>query len=209
MRFRLIANSLALTIPAGMSARTNKKDAIMRVSWRTVLVIAILVGGSMAFGPIAARAQEPGLGVILGGYGAMAGGPGSSMGGGFNIVDSSGMGGSVIVPAAGGLGAAMSPSMKAGGLSFRSRPAATMETARPSFGLGGAMGAMNKTAGGMGGRRPFTLQQGSLMGGTGLGGMRKMSGAGRMGVMPPSIGYPFRQPPSLLTPSSSATGMSM
>lgn len=181
----------------------------MRASSRTILVIAVIVGGDMALSRNMARAQEPGLGVILGGYGAMAGGPGSSMGGGFNIVDSSGMGGSVIVPAGGGLGAAMSPSMKAGGLSFRSRPAATMGTARPSFELGGAMGAMNRTAGGMGGRRPFTLQPGNLMGGTGLGGMRRMSGAGRMGVMPPSIGYPFRQPPSLLSPSSAGAGMSM
>ena len=182
----------------------------MRASSRTVLVIAFIAGGgSVALSRTSARAQEPGLGVILGGYGAMAGGPGSSMGGGFNIVDSSGMGGSVIVPAGGGLGAAMSPSMKAGGLSFRSRPAATMATARPSIELGGAMGSMNRTAGGMGGRRPFTLQPSRLMGGTSLGGMRRMSGAGRKGVMPPSIGYPVRQPPSLLTPSAAASGMSM
>jgi hypothetical protein len=27
--------------------------------------------------------------------------------------------------------------------------------------------------------------------------------------MPPNFGYPFRQPPSLLSPSSSGAGMSM
>jgi hypothetical protein len=41
------------------------------------------------------------------------------------------------------------------------------------------------------------------------GGMQRMSGAGRSGVMPPSIGYPFRQPPSLLAPSTPGMGMSM
>jgi hypothetical protein len=41
------------------------------------------------------------------------------------------------------------------------------------------------------------------------GGMRRMPATTGMGVMPPSIGYPFRQPPSLLTPSATGTGMSM
>jgi hypothetical protein len=29
------------------------------------------------------------------------------------------------------------------------------------------------------------------------------------GVTPPSIGYPFRQPPSLLSPAAGGAGMSM
>ena len=103
----------------------------MRATSRAVLAVALMIGGSLALGGSPARAQEPGLGGILGGYGAMAGGSGSSMGGGFNIVDPSGMGGSVIVPAAGGSGASMSPSMRGGGLSFRSRPATAMYSARP------------------------------------------------------------------------------
>jgi hypothetical protein len=41
------------------------------------------------------------------------------------------------------------------------------------------------------------------------GGMRRMPGAGGMGVMPPSIGYPFRQPPSLVGPPAPGMGMSM
>jgi hypothetical protein len=49
-------------------------------------------------------------------------------------------------------------------------------------------------------------------GATGLGGgMRTMPGSGTrgMGVMPPNFGYPFRQPPGLVSPSTSGTGMSM
>jgi hypothetical protein len=48
-----------------------------------------------------------------------------------------------------------------------------------------------------------------LRGGTGLGGMRRMPSTGGSSVMPPSIGYPFRQPPSLVAPSTSGNGMSM
>jgi hypothetical protein len=47
------------------------------------------------------------------------------------------------------------------------------------------------------------------MGRTGLGGMRRMPGGARSSVMPPSIGYPFRQPPSPVSPSSFGMGMSM
>ena len=182
----------------------------MRASLREVLVIAIMMGGGVALSTTTVRAQEPGLGGILGGYGAMSGASGSSMGGGFNVVDPSGMGGNVIVPAAGGSVAAMTtPSMRGGGLSFRPRPSVEMYSARPSFTLD-SMGGMTRIAGGMGGRRPFTLPAGTLSGGMGLGGgMRRMPAAGGMGVMPPSIGYPFRQPPSLLTPSATGAGMSM
>ena len=41
----------------------------------------------------------------------------------------------------------------------------------------------------------------------GMGGGMPMSGG--KGVMPPSFGYPFRQPPSLLSPSAASMGMSM
>src|SRR4051794_15347597 len=105
----------------------------MRVVSRGVLASTILTGSVLAFGGTRARAQDLGLGGVLGGYGAMAGGSGSSMGGGFNIVDSSGKGGSIMVPAAGGLGAAMSPGMRGGGLVFQSRPSAAISSARPSF----------------------------------------------------------------------------
>jgi hypothetical protein len=48
-----------------------------------------------------------------------------------------------------------------------------------------------------------------LRSGTGLGGMLRMPSPGGSSVMPPSIGYPFRQPPSLVSPSTTGTGMSM
>ena len=182
----------------------------MGAAWRAFRAGVIMIGGSLASGSTSARAQELGLGGILGGYGAMAGASGSSMGGGFNIVEASGMGGNVIVPAAGGLGASMSPGMRGGGLFFRSRSSTAIDSARLSFSLDSMGGGMTRMAGGMGGRRPFTLQARSLSGGMGLGGgMRRMPAATGMGVMPPSIGYPFRQPPSLVSPSSSGAGMSM
>ena len=177
---------------------------------RAMQMSTILTGCVLAFSGTAARAQDPGLGGILGGYGAMAGASGSSMGGGFNIVDPSGMGGSVVVPAAGGMPVSMSPGMRGSGLFFQSRSSSAIYSPRLYFGLDSMSGSMTRMAGGMGGRRPFTLQQSTLTGGMGLGGgIRRMPAAGGMGVMPPSIGYPFRQPPSLVSPSSSGVGMSM
>lgn len=180
----------------------------MRVGSQRGLASAILTGCVLAYGSTHAVAQDLGLGGVLGGYGAMAGGAGSSMGGGSNVVDPSGMGGNVIVPAAGGSVPAMSPSMR-GGLSFRPRSSTAIYSARPSFSLDSMGGGMTRM-GGMGGRRSFTLQPSTLSGGMDLGGgMRRMPAATGMGVMPPSIGYPFRQPPSLLSPSALGTGMSM
>jgi hypothetical protein len=183
----------------------------MKIVSESVRASTILTGCILAFGITRAQAQDPGLGGILGGYGAMAGASGSSMGGGFNIVDPSGMGGNAIVPAAGGLGVSMSPGMRGGGgLFFRSRPSTAFYSARPFFSLDSMGGGMTRMAGAMGMRRPFTLQPSTLTGGTGLGGIiRRMPAAGGMGVMPPSIGYPFRQPPSLVSPSTSGAGMSM
>jgi hypothetical protein len=175
-----------------------------------MLVGIFLMGANLTLGVAASNAQDPGLGGILGGYGAMPGSSGMAMGGGLNAVDPSGMGGNIIVPAAGGAMPAMTtPSMRGGGPSFRPGTSAAMYAARRRFTLG-SMGSMGRMAGGVGGRRSFTLPAGVLSEGMDLGrGMRRMRSAGGMGVMPPSLGYPFRQPPSLLTPSSTATGMSM
>ena len=69
------------------------------------------------------------------------------------------------------------------------------------------------SGGGVDGRLMVPIGSGGTMGlgrGTGLGGMRCMSGGAGSSVMPPSIGYPFRQPPSLVSPSSGGmAGMSM
>jgi hypothetical protein len=159
---------------------------------RRMLASAFLTVLVLAFGSVGACGQDPGLGVVLGGFGAMAGGSGSSLD----------MGSSVVVPAAGGSGASVSPSMTGGGLSFRPRPAAAMETVRRPFVLDSTSGMSW-----IGGRRPFAMEPGTLTGGMGLGGMPRMPAAGGMGVMPPRIGYPFRQPPSLLTQAGG--GMSM
>jgi hypothetical protein len=135
---------------------------------------------------------------------------GASMGGGFNIVDPSGMGGNVVVPAAGGSVTAMTPGMRGGALAFGPRSSTALYTARPSFSLGSMEAGMTRMARGMGGRRPFALPAGTRSGGIGVGsGTRRMPGTTGMGVMPPRIGYPFRQPPSLLPPSSTGAGMSM
>jgi hypothetical protein len=77
---------------------------------------------------------------------------------------------------------------------------------RPTFSLD-SMGMA--PMGGKGRGKPFVINEGIFSRGprTG-GGMRAMPAAGGMDVMPPTISYPFRQPPLLLTPSAGA-GMSM
>jgi hypothetical protein len=77
-------------------------------------------------------------------------------------------------------------------------------------------GGMSAMSGGPGGFRaigrataPLGSRRMGLGGGTGLGAMPRMRSTGGASVMPPSIGYPFRQPPSLLAPPTSGTGMSM
>ena len=177
----------------------------MRTRRRVTLMAMFLIGLALALAGSSAKAQDPGLGGILGGYGAMSG---SSMGGGLSVVDPSAMGGNIVVPAAGGSASAMTtPSMRGGELSFRPRSAASSSSTRPSLRLDSMSGMTGKGAG-MGRRRPFALEPGNLSGGMGLGGTRRMPASG-MGVMPPSLGYPFRQPPGLLAPSASGAGMSM
>jgi hypothetical protein len=69
---------------------------------------------------------------------------------------------------------------------------------------------------GMSGGMPAIGARGSIgigrpagFGGMGTGSMGGMPGGAGPGVMPPRIGYPFRQPPSLVSPSSAGLGMSM
>jgi hypothetical protein len=130
------------------------------------------------------------------------------------------MGGSgpMIIPY-GGMFEGFMPSRMGGGspFSFRSRPTAAMESARTSFSLSPLSGGMSSMSGGLGGSRAGTRAMSPLGsrgtmrlgGGTGLGGMQRMPSVGGTSVMPPSIGYPFRQPPSLVSPSTPGTGMSM
>lgn len=73
---------------------------------------------------------------------------------------------------------------------------------------------MKSMSGGMGlglRARSCALTSFGFQGGMGSGGgtCQAMPDAGGMSVMPPNLGYPFYEPPSLLTPSSSSGGMSM
>ena len=137
---------------------------------------------------------------------------GGSMGGGFSTIEPTGMGGGVLIPAGGGAVAPVSIRMGGGGgLTFQPRATSMTTDSRPAFTMGSMGGGMRSTSGGMApsfGRRPFSLPS---LGSSGVmtGGGMSARPSGGMGVMPPSFGYPFRQPPSLLTPNAAGAGMSM
>ena len=176
----------------------------MQCSIRMFLASGLVVGVSLTIGAPSASAQGGGLG----GYGAMAGGSGMTGGGGAGT----GLGAGTVAPFGGRFGAAMPSGMGGGGgLAFRPRPSATMSSSRTAFTIGPMGGGMSDGMGGGSGRRPFALPDLGSAGflGSGVGMRWQMPATGGMGVMPPSFGYPFRQPPSLLTPSSPGTGMSM
>ena len=170
----------------------------MRSAFRGILAAFAAVGGVAALGS-PASAQGTGPSASLGGYGAASSYASAGMGGG----------GLMIIPY-GGMFEGFMPSSMGGGtsLSYRARPSATMGSGRTSFSLSplsGGMGqsrgrgrsAMSSPAGAAGGMR--------LGGGMGL----RAPGPGGIGVMPPSLGYPFRQPPSLVPTSARGAGMSM
>jgi hypothetical protein len=128
---------------------------------------------------------------------------------------SPGMSGPVI-PYAGRFGGFMPYRMGGGSLAFSTRGTGIggggmLGSGRTSFRLAPAAGSgsMPAMSGGLGG--------GSAFGGRGMmdmgGGLRSLSpsptGTRPMGVMPPSFGYPFRQPPSLVPDASPGMGMSM
>jgi hypothetical protein len=176
---------------------------LMRAPWRAFLASGLLIGAGLAVGPPSVRAQSLGSRSSLGGYGATPG----------NSLASMGVGGPII-PYAGNFAGFM-PVRTGGGssLSFSSRGTWAMGSARTSFSLSPITGGMNSMSGGLGqgfGARSRSFPSFGSRSGMGKGdGLRQqMPGSGSMSVMPPSFGYPFYQPPSLLTPSSSA-GMSM
>jgi hypothetical protein len=147
--------------------------------------------------PSLADAQFVGGGGSLGGYGASSGFSGAGMGGG----------GAMVIPY-GGMTEGFMPGRLGGGssLSFRPRPSAGMNASRSSSRLSTTTGGMTST----------TVGSRAMSGGMGRGigpgsFLSKPMGSGGAGpgVMPPSIGYPFRQPPSLLSPASGGAGMSM
>jgi hypothetical protein len=181
----------------------------MRNVTRSILTGISSFALALALGGSSARGQGTGSSGSLGGYGAMAGGSGTLMSGGSNVA---GMGGSTVIPFGGRFGAGMPSGMGGGGgLSFQPRPSSTMSGTRTSFTIGPMGGGMSEVMGQGSGRRPLVLPNLGSSGVSGLGGgmRRQIPTARGMGVMPPNFGYPFRQPPSLLTPSFSSAGMSM
>lgn len=184
----------------------------MRVPWFHSWAGVSMVSTILVLPPAPSKAQAPGIGGSLGGYGAMAGGSGSAMIAG--SAPGSGMGSGSVAPFGGRFGAAAPSSMGGGGaVSYRPRPSSAMSGSRPALTLGPMGGGMSGGMGtGMGSRRrPFNLQDLGSSGGLGLGGVmrRPMPAATGVGVMPPNFGSPFRQPPSLLTPTAPGAGMSM
>jgi hypothetical protein len=180
------------------------RDEIMRAAWRAFIAGIHLVGAGMAVGTPSAWAQGLSTPRSLGGYGAT---PSNSM--------ASMSAGGPIIPYAGNFGGFMPYRMGgSSSLSFSSRATSAMGSTRTSFSLSPMTGGMTSMSGGMGqsfGARPRALWTFGSQTGMGLGGgmRQQMPSAGSMSVMPPSFGYPFYQPPSLLGPSSSGTGMSM
>jgi len=157
----------------------------------------LLAVGLAWLDPAPVEAQFAGRGGSLGGYGASSGLTGPGMGGG-----------SVIIPY-GGRTEGFMPGRMGGGssLSFRPRPSVSMSGPRPSLILPPLSGEMGR---GMGTRLAIPSLLGSKGMSPGAGSFRLgTGGASGSAVMPPSIGYPFRQPPTLLTPGSGAPGTSM
>jgi len=166
----------------------------MRLAFRGFF--AVFTGFAFLGG--AAKAQGPGKSSSLGGYGAAPVYSNPELGGGGS--------GPMIIPY-GGMFEGFMPSRMGGGnpLAYRSRPSAAMGSARTSFSLSPLSGTMGQNRGAR--MAPAFGGAGGLRAGGGMG--QRSPGPGGMGVMPPSLGYPFRQPPSLVPASTAGAGMSM
>ena len=161
----------------------------MRATWSRSVAGLALGAAFLGLAAPSANGQFPSLGAPLGGYGAASGSVDSGQG--------------MIIPY-GGMTVGFMPTRMGGpSLSFTTRRSDGMGSSRAPFGLSTMSGGMGRGLG-------ASSSLGSS-GGMGLGGGRSRLGSGRpaMGVMPTSIGYPFRQPPSLVAPSSTGAGMSM
>jgi len=177
----------------------------MQTAWRAFAAGVLLIGGGFAVGAPRASAQSIDSRSSLGGYGATSNNPIGGMGGGSGAV----------IPFAGSFGG-FTPYRMGGDSSpsFSARGTSAMESARTFFRLSPTTGGMSLMSGGIGqglGASPRTLSSFGLQGGMGLtGGMQQRpQRPDSISVTPPSFGYPFYQPPSPLTPSSSSVGMSM
>ena len=157
------------------------------------ILVSSLLGLVMASSwPSSAAAQFAGVGGSLGGYGASSG-IGSGMGGGAMVIPYGGMT-EGFMPGRMGGGSSLSP---------RPRPTTGLNPLRPSSRLSTMTGGMTSKANGP---RPMS---GGIGPGIMPGSFLSNPMGSRPGVMPPTIGYPFRQPPSLLSPTTGGAGMSM
>jgi hypothetical protein len=140
---------------------------------------ALVTGGALLTFVPTVSAQVGGAMGALGGFGARSSGMSSGMGANR----------SMVIPY-GGMYEGFMPSRMGGGssLSFQARPSMPLGSSQMPFRL-------SPISGGMGARLGLRPAMGSKAPG--------------MGVMPRSLGYPFRQPPSLIPSSGSTSGMSM
>jgi hypothetical protein len=171
---------------------------------RQISVFPLLVIAVAALWPSSSQSQFVGPDRSLGGYGATAGHSFSSMGGG----------GAMVIPY-GGMTEGFMPTRMGGGasLSFKARPVEMMNPSRTSLSLTTLSGGISASSRGMerGGSSRFSMTSPLSSRGMRSGGSSFLpaAGPGGMGVMPPNIGFPFRQPPSLMSPASGLPGISM
>jgi hypothetical protein len=168
----------------------------MRLPSHTSLSLALMVGAYLIAGAGPASAQDDLNGRSLGGYGAIS------------VEAMPRTGDSPLIPYAGGFAGFMPYRMGGGGaLAFETRRTSAMALVRSSFSLSSASGGMGS------GSRLFLgsgprIGRGSLTSGmqTSLAMRQGTTRPISMGVMPPRIGYPFRQPPR---PGAATSGMFM
>jgi hypothetical protein len=118
---------------------------------------------------------------------------------------------SPTIPYAGSFGGFMPYRMAAGSsspLSFSARGSSVLESTRTPFRLLPMSSGMGVGLGpDRGSFAPLGSQGTMRFGGVLL--SQPMSGGSSANVMPPNFGYPFYQPPSLISPVSRNSGMSM
>jgi hypothetical protein len=168
-----------------------------RNTWKPILAVLITALAWIWTSPCA-YAQSGSFG-SLGGYGATATGPMASMGSS-----------SPTIPYAGSFGGFMPYRMAAGSSSpvwFSARGSAVLESTRTPFRLSPMSSGMGVGLGPKSGLfAPLGSQDTMRLGG---GVMSQPMSGGIRSVMPPNFGYPFYQPPSLISPVSRNSGMSM
>ena len=168
----------------------------MRLPSLTSHSLSLVVGACLIAGAGPARAQEDRDGRSLGGYGAIS------------VESMSRTGNSPLIPYAGGFAGFMPYRMGGGGaLVYQTRRTSAMAPVRSSFSLSSASQRMGSNGGSVlmsGPRSGMGLLARPRRSSVGM--QPPTSQSASMGVMPPRIGYPFRQPP---TPGSPSSGMVM